>query len=707
MKQKFNPREWISIQIAKNPRGMILLAILLLNVIFIFVGAVVISHLAPESLEYDGFWACVFYTIIMVLDAGSLQFVIADVGHASVAVIIACLVIVLIGMITFMGAVIGYVTSYISSFITAANTGSRRLNIEGHTVILNWNSRASEIVNDLLFSETREKIVILVPENKETVEKEIEDRLLDTMEKERRYIREATRGMGAVAAWAYAKRHNLRDRMTVIVREGDTFSTKKLNDIAIKRAKTIVILGKDIQNATNRFEYLDRLENFERGNSNTVKTLIQVADMTSAEDSLNKQKVVVEVDDNWTLHLVNRIIAHKERQGKCNIIPVPVNQILGQILSQFSIMPELNTVYGELFSNKGAAFFSEPVSEMMDDNVYCPDYMKHHTNAIPLTCMEEHGQIEQYYLATCHSDLTAKSTRELKGIDVKVNGDYWLKKRNVIILGHNSKSAAIMEGFDSFRGEWNFCDEKRIAENGGPEILNIAVVDDAKSLDRMNRYRDYPYVNEIIEADVYDREAIIDSINRIVDANTGDTSILILSDDMVLSDEFDANALTYLIYVQDIITARLEADPNFDIESIDVIVEILNPKHFDIVRSYSINNIVISNRYISKMITQIGEKEAIYNFYHDILTYDEETGTEYASKELYAKEVADFFTEVPGRCKVSELIRGVYDATPPENKAVILGYVRKGGELVIFSGDQTQREVELRADDKLIMFCNH
>ena len=54
MKQKFNPREWISIQIAKNPRGMILLAILLLNVIFIFVGAVVISHLAPESLEYDG-----------------------------------------------------------------------------------------------------------------------------------------------------------------------------------------------------------------------------------------------------------------------------------------------------------------------------------------------------------------------------------------------------------------------------------------------------------------------------------------------------------------------------------------------------------------------------------------------------------------------------------------------------------------------------
>ena len=68
--KKNSLREWVSLQIAKNPRGMILLVILLLNIVFIVTAAVVISRLAPESLQYRGFWASVYYTITMVLDAG-------------------------------------------------------------------------------------------------------------------------------------------------------------------------------------------------------------------------------------------------------------------------------------------------------------------------------------------------------------------------------------------------------------------------------------------------------------------------------------------------------------------------------------------------------------------------------------------------------------------------------------------------------------
>ncbi len=100
--------------------------------------------------------------------------------------------------------------------------------------------------------------------------------------------------------------------------------------------------------------------------------------------------------------------------------------------------------------------------------------------------------------------------------------------------------------------------------------------------------------------------------------NDEDTSILILSDDMATSDNIDANALANLVYVQDMINRKKKENPDFNEESIDVIVEIIDPKHHDIVNSYCVNNVVISNRYISKMITQIGEKEAIYEFYTDI-----------------------------------------------------------------------------------------
>lgn len=710
MRKKHRLKQWISLKVAKNPRGVILIAILLLNVVFILTSALVISQLAPESLQADGFWASVFYTITMVLDAGCIQFVVADVGQASVVVIIVCLGIVLFGMITFTGAMIGYVTSYISDFISRSNSGNRKLWIQDHIVILNWNSRASEIVNEMLYSEERERIVILVSSNREQVQKEIEDRLLDTLEKERQALLQQAAGKNPVAKWLYIRRNSLRNRVTFIVREGDTFSTQKLNEIAIKRAKSIVILGRDIQNTVCRYELQEQQEDQSRGNSNTVKTLIQVADLAGALDSNDGQKIVVEVNDNWTLRLVQQIIEHKEREGKCHIIPVPVNLMLGQVLSQSAIMPELNAVYSELLSNKGATFFSNWISNEMPENVFVSQYLKYHAHAIPLTGISTKGGTELYFVAEHQTDIDPPTDEPLEGIEVDLNPDYWLEKRNVIILGHNSKSSAIMDCFNDFRREWNFCHEAQLQRYGSQEILNIVVVDDAKHLEQMDNYRAYPYVNRVIEADIYDRETICNAINEFVDANAEDTSILILSDDMVPHQDQDANALTYLIYVQDIIAQRKKADPNFDPLRMDVVVEILNPKNSDIIRSYSIDNIVISNRYISKMITQIGEKEAIYDFYYDILTYDNEEDTRsgsFESNELYIKSVSEFFRTLPPKCSVAELIRGVYNATPENNRNIVLGHVDSRGKIRIFGGDQRDIQLELQPKDKLIIFSKH
>ncbi|MBO4897214.1 MAG: hypothetical protein J5590_02820 [Clostridia bacterium] len=47
--------------------------------------------------------------------------------------------------------------TYISNFIDTANSGVRKVKITGHTIVLNWNTRASEIINDLLYSESKGK----------------------------------------------------------------------------------------------------------------------------------------------------------------------------------------------------------------------------------------------------------------------------------------------------------------------------------------------------------------------------------------------------------------------------------------------------------------------------------------------------------------------------------------------------------------------
>ena len=134
----------------------------------------------------------------------------------------------------------------------------------------------------------------------------------------------------------------------------------------------------------------------------------------------------------------------------------------------------------------------------------------------------------------------------------------------------------------------------------------------------------------------------------------------------------------------------------------------------DIISTYSVNNVVISNRYISKMITQIGEKESLYDFYIDILRYDLEDVKIYDSKEIYVKKVSRFFEEVPGSCTAEQFIRAVYEAStelslPKEkrNPTIALGYIKPGEDLVLFSGNQSSMKVELTENDKVVVFSNH
>lgn len=700
-------REWFSIQLAKRPGQIVLLAILLFNVVFFIISALIISNFSLSGTEGMGFFEAAFYTITMILDAGCIQFVVSDIGTAGTAIAIVCLVIILIGMVSFTGAVIGYVTNYISNFIENANAGSRKLRLSNHLIILNWNTRASEIINDLLYCKKKQKVVVLADSRKKEILKEIEERLTDTIHRENRAMKERYRNERGFfrKRFRFAREH-LKNNIMVIVREGDVYSSKQLFDIAIEQARAVVILGNDINNTVCQYGNRERMEENSKGNAQTIKTLMQVSDITAADYSADSQKIIVEISDDWTWELVNRIIKYKQVKGKCNIIPVRVNQILGQILSQFSLMPELNLVYKELFSNKGATFYVADKS-VKDDRAFIGEYLRTHKHAIPLTSMQADGKSRVYFSSGSERDVERTSDVPESGYTVKLNRNYWIDRKNVIILGHNSKIKDIMQGFCAFRSEWNY-------KNGEDEILRIIVIDDAESLEKMNYYKDYPFVIETIAAGVYDEDLICSTIERFVDSNAEDTSVLILSDGSTINDNIDAKALVNLVYVQDIIAAKKKANPDFDLESIDVVVEIIDPKHHDIVSSYSVNNVVISNRYISKMITQIGEKEAIFDFYTDILTYDAEGTDAFESKEVYTKKVSAFFDELPGECTEGELIRAVWNASvssdiPKEkqNPTVVLGYVKPGGRITLFEGDQWNRKVNLENNDKIIVFTNH
>ena len=110
------------------------------------------------------------------------------------------------------------------------------------------------------------------------------------------------------------------------------------------------------------------------------------------------------------------------------------------------------------------------------------------------------------------------------------------------------------------------------------------------------------------------------------------------------------------------------------------------------------------------MITQLGEKDAMFEFYTDILTYDDVEAGRTDSKEIYIKKVSSFFEELPERTTAGELVRAVYEASVDgkiDNPSILLGYVRPGGKMVLFGADQYSEAVELGKKDKLVLYSSH
>ena len=656
-------REWISVTVVRSPRLIVVLSIFAANFVFIILAGLLISWLAPPELENNGFWSIVFNTVAMILGVGGTDTVIEDVGQADVFLVLTCLITVIIGLVVFTGTIIGYMSEIIASFIENADKNTRRLHISDHIVILNWNNRAAEIIYEALHKGTREKLVILSGNERDEVLEDINERISDTLDAEKGF----------------------KNRLTIIVREGDPGSAKQLSDISIEHAKTVVILS-------------------EKENVRTIKTLLQVAQTVSENGSAENQKIVIEVEDDQTLALVETIMAHKAKTGACSIVPVPVNRILGQIFSQFSIMPELNTVYSALFSNRGAAFFSQPcrdVAQKPDEEAFVTEYLNSHLKALPLTVKTgADGNRCCYYMSDSKAHIRSVEPVPQTGtLRVSLNPDYEMKARHVLMLGHNSKTGAIMEGFDAFREEWKRTD--------GQEALDVIVIDDEATLEKQEYFKAYPCVKKVIAADIFEKDLICGAIDGFISAHRENGCIMILSDDTETDEDIDADALTYLILVQDIINSRAANDPDFDAGSVEMIVEIINPKNYDIVSGYSANNIVISNRYISKIIMQVGEKDSLFDLYYEILTFDEPGEDTVPSKELYIKKAGAFFSEIPPPCTAAELIRAVYHASPDENKSVVLGYFRADGEMRLFGGKQTDIQVALSGEDQLIIFSNH
>lgn len=654
-------KRWISTKAYKKIKLFIFFFIVLFNIIAIFVGGILIHIAAPEAFESVGSGMWQIFTDI--LDPGFLSSNSATADGGTTFTKSVEIVVILICMVTFTGAIIGYISNLITSIIENSVSGPKRMFLKNHILILNWNNRAAGIISEYLYTEMCEDVVILTTCDSAEVTKEIEDSIFEC---------------------GYSKKQK---HVNFVVKQGEPFSYSELDAICAKQARTIIVLSD---------------KNPDDGDLRTLKTAMMVSQMNSHRDDCT---IVIETDNQNIYELVGRI---KENNSN-EIISAYLNKLLGKLLAHTALQPQLNIVFAELFSHGGNEIYHVPFDEIdgidpdMSEEDILTAFFEKYNRAIPLVTsksFETNSSEKLFVLSGQKSHISSQRKEKNTAKPVELNERFVVPKKIIVLLGSNSKMKYIMNSFKAY------------ISNYGEDKLNVFLVD---TEDHLATISDHPCFKKIYIANRYDVMEIRRVINSF-DLRTIDT-IVILSDDMVSSAEYDSGALISLIDInKEVSKIEKENRP-------EVIVEILNPKNHEIVQQYNINNVIVSNKYISSMVAQLGDDSSIYEFIYDILTFDHELddyeqtySANKDSKELYIKRCGDYFKTIPSFTSISELVYSIYLASGKAQIPLGIIYADKNknkGSIEMFDKTYTfsdnldeNKKIELCADDQLVIFAS-
>lgn len=637
---KSKVKQFYSIMLNKKTNVFIALALGIFILLTILIGGILMNFFGGMGLK--DMQGSVYEAMLMIIDPGFLA---VERGFIVGAI---SLLVVLVGMIVFLGGSIGYITAVLSNFMDGVKGGSKKVYLYDHMLILNWNSRAIDIFTEECYKGENKNMFILVNEGRDEVAAQIRQKRAQLKKEDKNY-----------------------HPINCFVREGDLFSGHELLDAGVERASSIIIL--DDENSGKGEQALASMI--------PIKILMLLSKMKLGKD----QTIIVESADQWTKSLIEDIHAESEDE----IVAVSTNEILGKMLAQISIMPELNDIYGELMSHKGNEFYSMATTYAADDKYSGIEaFLDIHAHGVPLNIMEVDGENRLFAMGENPKVLQLEGGGKPEVVKLKLNKNYVQRKRNIVIIGKNSKQNYLYDCYDQY-----------VIEHG-EATLHIDRISTEEGLDMV---RDKTYISEYEISSDLDKKGIQEHLRRILGEKKVDT-ILLLSNDMDDAMGLDTEVLVDLVNVK-----RMIMDTDQEPE---LVVEILDPRHLDIASHYGIKSIVFSNRYVSRLITQFGDSRSLYYFFSDLFDYDsdleEVAAGRYRSKEIYVRTASRVYEELPPRLSQRNLLASTYYSSPQNNPLNLLGYIKADTEeMILFGSDMDEKMIKLEAEDKVILYCRH
>jgi len=586
----------------QKPLLVTILNLLTINIIVLFVAAIIALSLDTEGKYFDNnFFKAFVSAIKWMISVNSINSY--DI-HEDMKIMILAVVVIAIGMVLFSGAIIATLTAAIRSYIDKKSKARGKIDISNHFVILNYNNKVPDIVYNLMCKGYKNNIVILSYKDKDYITTEIES-VISTYDDKK-----------------------TKKKVNVIVKEGNPLLRGNLEDISIDKASNIVIMARDDMSHGDD-------ENISNSDLLSLKIMLALGNFNINPNC----NIVVETDTEETKTKIEDLSLTIKNLKTKSIIPVSFNKKIGQIIAQTIIEPLMANIYLELLSYDGCEFYSY-------DKTDVDTYLGKYNNAIPIIKYDK-----LFVFAEDEKDITKKRERK------------YSTKRALIIKKEREK-----EDFTAFVIGTNN-KQRFIIEN-----LKLSSALYGSNFDVKEYHKD-------------DTTTLINDIRN----TEGIKKVLILSDDSVNYDSYDANVFVTLIALQTAFPDR---------SNLPFITELLDSRNLNSVKDFNIKNAIISNRIMSLLITQLALNKDSKKFFDGLLTIDDEVGGDvFDIKISKVKDILDSKQDLTFSSR-AELIHSFYNGV--DKAGMLLGIIKDGSIIFIPQHQDEKEEIILDKNDSLV-----
>ncbi|MBR6386132.1 MAG: hypothetical protein IKS03_08465 [Ruminococcus sp.] len=594
-----------------NPGVFMFLLIIVVNVIFIALSTALLMFL-PEN-EGRSFSEMIrFAFTLMVNPSGRYQY-----SDYPVSLIITTIV-VLLGMISLTGGTVGFVTSIITSVLEKSAATRRNLKLKKHIVILNYNHKVPSIIYDYCFDDMENTyIVILSDKDKKEIRNQI-DNIFSVHQAKKKF-------------------------KNIIIQNGSPFSKLDLDRIALKDAKTILLMTSDGEDTK------ETLSNANAQDFNVFKLFMFVNSYLNGNSPDSMPCLLAEVSDGKTEKLIRE---YPFKTGN-NCFPVNFNELLGKIMAVTAVMPSLCDALLHLISFEGVEFYLEDIPK----SVSIEEDLKRQNSALPVLDTEN----KRLYISESENLISNSGAGQYKLKKPLPEGKFIpciiSDKSKILIVGSNRKLGYILDSFVCFKNEF-------------PSFkLTVVLMDTEENEEKIRKYCNMPEYSSlfgdeskvVIVKDIFEPfiskngHSVLDDVN----------SVLFLSDDDSSDTNIDEKPLLFW--------NSLKRNDTLDIHN--CIVEVLDMQNENIIEKRNHDQVVVSERFISCLYAQLGKDPVRLDYIKDMITFESDEASRNSSNKLSNEcnilsiKSSLFFKNYSGKLNFGskrELILWVYEATGHE-----------------------------------------